>query len=180
MQAENDQKHSKKEFLAILKRIKKDSEDGLRIFYERYGKLITCTARLYCRNDFELREIVNEVLIKIWRNADRFGEIANPEGWIYVITSNFAKSLLKKRCYVPLEETVADEKDGIQEFIDRDSFYFMIKDLSETERQVITHKFASRLTFEDIGKMLGKSTSTVSSIFYRAIEKIKEKTGKNL
>lgn len=180
MQAENDQKHSKKEFLAILKRIKKDSEDGLRIFYERYGKLITCAARLYCRNDFELREIVNEVLIKIWRNADRFGEIANPEGWIYVITSNFAKSLLKKRCYVPLEETVADEKDGIQEFIDRDSFYFMIKDLSETERQVITHKFASRLTFEDIGKMLGKSTSTVSSIFYRAIEKIKEKTEKNL
>ena len=97
-----------------------------------------------------------------------------------MITSNFAKSLLKKRCYVPLEETVADEKDGIQEFIDRDSFYFMIKDLSETERQVITHKFASRLTFEDIGKMLGKSTSTVSSIFYRAIEKIKEKTEKNL
>ena len=178
MRTENNQETLKKEFLALLKRISKDPQGGLKEFYEKYGKLIKCTARLFCGNDFTANEIVNEVLIKIWRNSDTFGEIANPEGWIYVITSNCAKSLLRKRRYVPLNETLAAEKDGIQEFIDTDSFYFMIKDLSVVEQQIIIHKYISQFTFEEIGDLLNKSTSTVSSTFYRSIEKIKERMKK--
>lgn len=178
MRAENNREVLRKEFLALLKRIRKDPQGGLKEFYEKYGKLITCTARLYSRNDFVANEIVNEVLIKIWRNSDTFDEITNPEGWLYVITINCAKSLLRKRRYVPLNETMADEKDGIQELIDTDSFYFMIKDLSETEQQIIIHRCISRFTFEEIGDMLDKSTSTISSTFYRAMEKIKEKMKK--
>lgn len=178
MRAENNQKVLRKKFLALLKRIRKDPQGGLKEFYEKYGKLITNTARLYSKNELEVNEIVNEVLIKIWRKSDTFDEVINPEGWVYVITLNCAKSLLRKRSYLPLNETITDEKDGIQEFIDRDSFYFMIKDLSEIEQQIIIHKCISRFTFEEIGGILGKSTSTVSTIFYRSIEKIKEKIKK--
>ena len=178
MGAKNNREALKKEFFALLKRIRKDPQGGLKEFYEKYGKLIKYTARLFCNTDFGADEVVNDVLIKIWKSSDRFGDIENPEGWLYVITSNCAKSSLRKRSYIPLKETIADEKDGIQEFIDTDSFYFMIRELSEIEQQIIIHRCVSRYTFEEIGEILDKSTSTISSTFYRSIDKIKEKLGK--
>ncbi len=178
MEAKNNREALMQEFFAVLQRISQDPQNALKEFYEKYGKLIKCTARSFCKNDLVANEIVNEVLVKIWRKSDTSDEITNPAGWIYVITLNCAKSLLRKRRYVPLKETVADEKDGIQEFIDKDSFYFMIEDLSEVEQQIIIHKYISGLTFEEIGEALGKPTSTISSIYYRSIEKIKEKVEK--
>ena len=178
MGTKNNREALKKEFFALLRRIRKDPQGGLKEFYEKYGKLIKYTARLFCRTDVLVDEIVNDVLMKIWRSSDTFGEIDNPEGWLYVVTANRAKSSLREQRYVPLEEEIADERDGIQEFIDMDSFYFMIGELSEIEQQIIINKCVFKYTFEDIGEMLNKSTSTVSSIFYRSLDKIKEKLEK--
>ena len=168
-----------KEFSELLEKINANSKDGLREFYEKYGKLIACTAAIFFKNQFLVDEIVNEVLIKIWKKSKYDCKIDNPKGWIYVITANCAKSLLRKRRFLSLKESMVDSKDGIQEFIDRDSFYFMLKDLSEIEKQIIIHRCVSKFTFEEIAEILGKRTSTISSMFYRAMDKIKEKIEKS-
>ena len=80
-----------KEFSELLEKINANSKDGLREFYEKYGKLIACTAAIFFKNQFLVDEIVNEVLIKIWKKSKYDCKIDNPKGWIYVITANCAK-----------------------------------------------------------------------------------------
>lgn len=179
MKARGVQKTTEKEeFFELLQKINKNQHDGLQEFYEKYGKLITCTASIFFKNTFIVNEIVNDVLIKIWKKSKNPTAIDNPEGWIYVITANCARSLLRKRRDLPLKESIEDKKDGIQEFIDLDSFYFLINGLSKVEQQIIIHRCVSNYTFEEIAEILGKKTSTVSSIFYRSMDKIKEKIKK--
>ena len=178
MKARGLQRTTKEEFFTLLQKINSDPHEGLREFHEKYGKLITCTASIFFKNTFAVNEVVNDVLIKIWKKSKSPCEIENPEGWIYVITANCAKSTLRKRRFLPLKESIEDKKDGIQDFIDLDSFYFMIKDLSANEQHIVTLRCVSNYTFEEIAGSLGKKTSTVSSIFYRSMDKIKEKIKK--
>ena len=179
MKTEKSTEEELERFRQIVSFMEKDSENGFKIFYEAYGKFIFHTARLYVRDEFTLTEVVNEVLIRIWNNRKRLKGIDSPKSWIYVITVNCAKRKLRtKNRYVALEETVVDKRDGIQEFIDRDSFYFMIKDLSEIEQQIVLHKCALQFTFKEIGQIMKRGTSTISNIYYRALEKIEPKLEK--
>ena len=165
----------KKEFNKLMKAIRRDPEKGLRRFYEAYAKIITTTAKVICRSTDKTNEVVNDVLVKIWKLAETIGEVDNPEGWVYIITANTAKDAMRERYILPLDENIVSEEDQVQEIIDRHSFYWMIKDLSEIEQTVMIYKFVSLYTFQEIANELGKPLTTITSIYYRALAKIKKR-----
>lgn len=169
-----NRENKKKEFNRLVKAIRRDPERGLRQFYEAYAKIITTTAKVICRSTDKTNEVVNDVLVKIWRLAETVGEIDNPDGWVYIITANTAKDAMREKYVFPLDENIVSNDDQIQEIIDRHSFYWMIKDLSEIEQTVMIHKFVSLYTFKEIADELGKPLTTSTSIYYRALEKIKK------
>lgn len=164
----------KREFNKLMKGIRRNPEKGLRQFYDVYAKIITTTAKVICRSTDKTNEIVNDVLVKIWKLAETVGEVDNPEGWVYIITANTAKDAIRERYVFPLDENIVSDDDQIQEIIDRHSFYLMIKDLAEIEQTVMIHKFVSLYTFQEIADELGKPLTTITSIYYRALEKIKK------
>lgn len=164
----------KKEFNKLMKVIRREPEKGLRGFYEVYARIITTTAKTICRSTDKTNEVVNDVLVKIWKLAETVGEVDNPEGWVYVITANTAKDVMRERYVFPLDESIMFEDDKIQEIIDKHSFYWMIKDLSEIEQSVMIHKFVLQYTFQMIANKLKKTLTTITSIYYRALEKIKK------
>lgn len=170
---------SQKDFNKIIKEIRIDPQKGLRLFYEKYGDLIQTTALSVCRSPSKADEVVNAVLVKVWKKSVTVKDIQNPEGWIYIITVNTAKDALKEKQFLPLNDYITDRQDGIEEMIAKDSFYFYIKDLSETEKDIVTNKILGGATFVEIAEETGKSASAVTSIYYRALDKIKEKIEKN-
>lgn len=165
----------KKQFEKLMKEIRRAPEKGLRRFYNAYAKIMQTTAQVICRSTDKANEVVNDVLVKIWKLAEKIDDIDNPEGWIYVITANTAKDSLRERNLFPLDENIAASKDEIQEVLDRNSFYWMIQDLSEIEQAIMIHKFVSGCTFQEIAATLDKPITTITSIYYRALEKIKKK-----
>ena len=165
----------KKLFKRIIKEIRRDPEKGLRCFYDTYGKIIQITAQTICSSSDKANEVVNDVLVKIWKTAEIIVDIDNPEGWIYVITANTAKDSLRQRKLFPLNEDIAVDDSEVQEVIDRDSFNWIINDLSETEQMIMINKFASESTFQEIADELNKPLTTVTSIYYRALENVKKK-----
>ena len=166
-------KRSKKQFRKIVKEILRNSEKGFSMFYETYGKLIQSATHVICRSIDKANEVVNSVLIKIWQNVDTLKTIENPEGWIYVITVNTAKDLMRGRYIFPLEENIVADKDQTEEIFDKESFYWMIEDLFEIEQNIMVYKFVLRFTFQEIADELNKPLTTVTSIYYRALKKVK-------
>ena len=174
MNERQNEEERKKQFRKLMKEIRRDPEKGLRRFYEVYAKIIHTTAQVICRSSDKVNEVVNDVLVKIWKLAETIGDVDNPEGWVYVITANTAKDSLRERNLFPLDENVVASEDQIQEVLDKHSFYWMIKDLSEIEQTVMIHKFVSLYTFQEIADELEKPLTTITSIYYRALEKIKK------
>ena len=72
-------------------------------------------------------------------------------------------------------EVFTIRQDEIENFLDEDEFYSEIKGLNEIEQKVMIFKFIEDMSFKEISKELKMSLSSVSSIYYRALEKIKKK-----
>ena len=167
------QKEKREQFNKIIKLVRKDPEKGLKLFYEKYAKIIQITAQTICHSEYLANEVVNNVLIKVWKNAKKIKNIKNPEGWIYIVTANAAKDAMRSRYNLPLDAQIVSNVDFTQDIIEEQSFYYLIKDLSETEQEIIICKFVLNDTFQDIADMMHKPLATITSIYYRALSKIK-------
>lgn len=163
----------------LLKKIAKGKKGGLEEFYEIYGEMILITAMSLCHSKEKADEVVNTVLIKIWKQAESLQEREISEGWLYVTTVNCAKDKMREKVWLPLEETLISQNNEIDELIDRESFISMTEDLSNIEQELLVYKFAQGMTFKEIAKEMKQPLSTISSTYYRSLEKIKEKLTKN-
>lgn len=155
MEKQSTAKQRKKQFKRIIEIIKRNPQKGLCAFYSVYGRLLNITAETFTKQ--EKNEVVNEVMIKIWKNAETIGEIDNPEGWIYTMTANCAKDILKGKYTYKLDEDVAASTDEIQEIADTSSFYWLIKDLTELEQSIMIYKFVAQNTFQEFADDSEKS-----------------------
>ena len=164
----------KRQFNKLMKLIQRNPQKGLHLFYEKYSKILQITAYTICRSIDKANEVVNDVLLKIWKLAQTTVDIENPEGWIYVITLNTAKNSLPKHNSFPLKENIIANEDAFKEIFDRDSFCWMIRNLSEVEQKIMIHKFVLQYTFQEMADELNRPLTTVTSIYYRALEKIKK------
>lgn len=171
-------KNEVSKFYQIIKKIAKGKKGGFEEFYELYGKFIFSAAYSICRASDKAEEVVDKVLVKIWKLSESLEGIKNPEGWLYVLSVNCAKDLLRETAWIPLREEFPDRRDRIQELIEEDAFYTLIEFLSEEEQEIIIEKIMQRLTFEEIAQETKKPLGTVTVTYYRALKKIKEKIEK--
>ena len=165
----------KKQFKKIIKMIRRNPEEGVRQFYDAYARILQTTAQVICRSTDKANEVVNDVLVKIWKLAQHTENIDNPEGWIYMITVNTAKDAMRERHSLSLEENIRADNDDIQEILDKESFYWMIKDVSEMEQTIMIYRFVLQYTFQEIADELDKPLTSITSIYYRILKKIKQK-----
>ena len=166
------------DFREHITRILDGSSSDMHEFYDTYGRFIKITAFYYCKDDDKSNEVVNQVLIKVWKNAEKLKEINNPLGWLYRVTINCTKDLFKRRVHLPLNEYILADEDAFEELLSLDSFESLISSLDKHEQRIMNYKFIQRFSFQEIAKIMGKPLSTISSIYYRATEKLKEKVKK--
>lgn len=66
--------------------------------------------------------------------------------------------------------TAREEAEAVQQAVER---------LSEEHRQVLALRHQEQLTFEEIGRRLGRSTSGARTLWLRAVERLNEELGKS-
>ena len=178
MHIRENQSESKKQFDKIICEIRKNSEEGLHQFHEAYSRFIFLTAKNICKTDDIANAVVNEVLLKIDRAVKDNKKIEKPITWISVITKNCALDSIKGKQYVELNEDILADKNPIDALIDEISFYEKIEHLMDDEKAIVTKKIVGGFTFKDIGDEDNLPTSTISSIYYRALKKVRNKLEK--
>ncbi len=176
---EDNKAEERKNFKKLMKEIRCNPEKGLKRFYGIYQKIIQSTAQLVCRCVHTANEVVNDVLVKIWKLASTVDDIQNPSGWVYTITLNTAKNTFRTRRELPLDENVAASESNIQRMIDEDAFYWYLQGLAEEEQIILARKIIGRYTFQEIADDLGKPLPSITSTFYRSLDKIKAKLEKS-
>ncbi len=125
-----------------------------------------------CKDDL-VGEVINDILFKVWMFARRNIYLDKPIGWLYTVTKNCALDKLREQeVFTELYENIAVTKcsSGITA---NDDFIKMIEFLSDEEQQILIFKFINEMTFKEISKEMNQKISTISSIYYRALDKIK-------
>lgn len=83
MTKETDSEKRREDFRRIIQKIAEgNAKEGLKEFYDLYGRLVYITAKSYGKTDEMADEVVNDVLFKIWFKADKIKGVDNLEGFI--------------------------------------------------------------------------------------------------
>ena len=130
-------------------------------------------------------DVAQEAFVKAWKHMRGFAPGGNFRAWLFTIARNTALDALRKRRDIALStfdtetggnmvlDTVADSAPLPDELLARaeDARYVagLLGALSPAYREVLMLRAESNMTFEEIGRMLGRPLHTVKSQYRRAV-----------
>ena len=166
-------KKDEKELEELFKNLKiRNNKNNFEMFYNNYNNLVYRIAFTILKNKEDSKDIVQVVFSKIYTLPKDKLPTKNILSWIYSVTKNEAISLLRKnKGNIRIEDIydIADERDEINNSINKIEFNKIISKLDDMEKEIISLKVLSGLTFEEISKLLNKPTGTIKWKYYKSI-----------
>lgn len=144
--------------------------------YKKYNKLVYRIAFTILKNKEDSEDIVQAVFSKIYSLPKDKLPIDNIATWIYSVTKNEAISLYRKRKNTVDLDTmyeIADSDNEINRIVDQDRYNRILSKLNDKEKEIVSLKILTNLTFEEIAKILGQPTGTVKWRYYKSIHTLK-------
>ena len=144
--------------------------------YKNYKNLVYKIAYSILKNSYDSDDIVQIVFEKIYSIDKDKLPTRNESSWLYSVTKNETINYLnKKKNHIELEEIyeIEDNNNEINELINKDSYNRLIGKLNENEKEIISLKILSNLSFKEIAKLLNKPTGTIKWIDYKSINTLK-------
>lgn len=166
--------NAEKKFKSIIKRVANHEKYSIEEFYNTYGKSMRSAAFTVTRSYDLSYQVIDDVLVYVWNNAEKLFDLKNPNAWLYRVCQHNAIDKVKnKKPTVELFEMPYNDSE-IEKIEAVDAFDRMILVLSEEEQQVVILKELQDFTLKMIAKELGRPLGTVSSTYYRALDKLRK------
>lgn len=167
----------KKELKQLFEELRKNqNEETIRKIYDKYRRIVYAIAYSICKNKEDSEDVVQNVFIKIFKlDKDKLPK-DKAATWLYTVTKNETLSIIKnKNKDVDIEKIyeIADGNDEIQNVINKENFNKLISNLNDKEREIISLKIISNLSFKEISKLLDEPIGTVKWRYYKSIHEIK-------
>jgi RNA polymerase sigma-70 factor (ECF subfamily) len=176
--------------LSLVTRAQAGDSDAFRVLVERHSRSAFKLAFRMTGNEQDADEVVQESLIKAYRQLHRFESRATFSTWLYRITANCAVDLLRSRPRghepldgltvngEPVAETVATAttpaadrlvfSGQVQQGV-RDA----LAQLSDRERTAFLLRHVEGLSIEEISQQLQLKTNATKHSIFRAVRKMR-------
>lgn len=158
-----------------------DTSESFEDIIERHKGILYKVVNLYCPNEEDKKDLMQEILIQLWRSFDKYDETYKYSTWIYRIALNVAisfyrKIIAKKNRTVPLERievsVLQPELSGYDAQLKLlETFIGEFKELDKA----LMLLYLEEKSHLEIAEVLGISTSNVATKIGRLKEKLKEK-----
>ncbi len=123
-------------------------------------------------------DVIQNTLIKVWKNLEKFNADAQLYTWLYKIATNEALSYLKikkKNSIVNYEEFLSTSLAG-DEYFDGDKLKLRLQQavlsLPERQRLVFNMKYYDEMKYEEIAEILDISIGALKASYHHARKKI--------
>lgn len=160
-------------------------ENALGLLVERYVKDVYNFAFRLTGDIQAAEDIAQDSFIKAWKHIRKYHQGSNFQSWLFRITRNTAIDWLRRKKEIVfssfenergeniLVETLTDKQplpDGlIAQAEDAKFVQALLMQLDPRYQEVLTLKYTSDLTFEQIGEILRRPLHTVKSQHRRAL-----------
>ncbi|REG78492.1 RNA polymerase sigma factor [Algoriphagus antarcticus] len=142
--------------------------------------IIYKVANSYCKDDADREDLLQEIILQLWKAFPSFKPDYKLSTWMYRIALNVAISSYRKaskrsKILQPLCETAIYLDDDTSEVNDnRDMLQVLIRELKEVDRALIL-LYLDGYLYPEIGNVLGLSESNVATKLSRIKQQLKKK-----
>ena len=144
---------------------------------DQHGAALVLYAQQWCDTP---EDAVQEALVRLVRQRTA---PENVVGWLYRVVRNGAISASRSRARRRRHETAAAVRDepwfhpSPSERLDADAATRALKQLPVDQRETIVARLWGGLTFDEIAKLTGSSTSTVHRRYQAGLRALRERLG---
>lgn len=163
---------NKQELHLIFQEIKKENSNKLDDLYCKYNKLIFNIAFSILKNRENSEDIVQIVFMKIFQMDKNKLPTTNESTWLYSLTKNETLNYLRnKKQEVNLDEIyyITEEDKELNKIIDENNYNRIIAKLNKQEREIISLKILSNMSFKEISSLLDMPMGTVQWKYYTSL-----------
>ncbi|MGR3763019.1 sigma-70 family RNA polymerase sigma factor [Rossellomorea sp. NS-SX7] len=156
----------------------------LEMIMDEYGERLTKMAYNYVKDWNLAEDIVQDVFIKCYRNYDERDKIHSFKAWIYRMTINQSKDVLKSSAFrkVVMNSslfTLFTSKESLPEKSvlkrsEEESLSMCVLSLPVKYREVITLYYYEECSIEEMKEMLAINSNTIKTRLKRGREKLKK------
>lgn len=160
----------------LLAAIAGGDDASLEEFYELFHNTVYAFARARLGDPHAAADILNEVMLAVWRTAGRFEGRSKVQTWLLGITHNKVVDALRSRgrhSHGELDERMTDVSADMGERIVaaaqyREAVARCLRELSDRHRQVVHLAFFEDLPYTEIARILDCPPGTVKTRMYHA------------
>nr|WP_298145066.1 sigma-70 family RNA polymerase sigma factor [uncultured Pseudomonas sp.] len=165
----------------LLQRIAGQDQRALREFYQRFHGAVFQFSMRTLGNSADAAEVLNEVMLEVWRRADSFAGNSQVRTWVFSITRNKSVDLLRrKRPTTSLDDAdIEDEQpahcelSGALELDQRgEQVRHCVDKLKDSHRQVVYLAFFEELAYPQIAEIMGIPGGTVKTRMMHAKQQL--------
>lgn len=149
---------------------------------ESHKKVIYKIAYAYCRNDEDRKDLVQEIIIQLWRSFDRYDNRYKYSTWIYRIALNTAISFYRKEnrrkvIAHPLSESIIsfdENKDHKETDTNIHLLQKFISELKELDRALMI-LYLEEKSHKEMAQILGLTETNIATKIGRIKEKLRQR-----
>ena len=156
-------------------------QDRFLALLEEHDKILYKVANSYCRNPEDRRDLIQEIVVQLWRSFGRFDDSYRFSTWMYRIAMNVAISFYRSqgrrtRGTVPIEESgldiVAAAPEPEEMSDDVRLLHHFISQLDELNRALVI-LYLDGNSYDTIAEILGITTTNVATKLSRIKERLR-------
>jgi len=170
----------------IVKLCKQELPNDVTAYREllvRYEGLVYNTCNRILNSSSDAEEVAQDVLIQVFHKIHQFEARSKFKTWLYKIVHNYCNNRLSKIIRKregsekyeadSLQKEMSMENENVKEELS-EGVREAINTLKDSEKEILTLKFMSGLTIQEISEVMEIGLSAAKMRLYRAMESFKE------
>jgi RNA polymerase sigma-70 factor, ECF subfamily len=167
---------------ALIKRIAAGDKLAMQVLFARHQVRVYRFILRLVRNQSVAEELIGEVFLDVWRQADRFEARSTASTWLLAIARYKALSALRRRTDQELDEekaaTIEDPEDNPEVAVLKKNKGEVLRQcltaLTPEHREIIDLVYYHEKSVEEVAQIVGINENTVKTRMFYARKRLSE------
>jgi RNA polymerase sigma-70 factor, ECF subfamily len=174
---------------ALLTRVARGDQDAYAAVYDRTAGQVLGLVRTVVRDPAQSEEVVQEVLLDVWRSASRYdAELGSAKAWVMTLAHRRAvdrvrseQKAAERELRVASSAVAYDEvAEAVETRLDRERVRRCLGSLTELQRESVTLAYYGGYTYREVAGLLGVAVGTVKTRMRDGLIRLRDCLGVDL
>jgi RNA polymerase sigma-70 factor (ECF subfamily) len=156
----------------LLDEVALGDEEAFRVLYDRAAGQVLGTVRRILRDPAQSEEVMQEVLLEVWRTAARYDpEAGSAAAWIMTLAHRRAVDRVRSEHSAARRELRAavltvdydQVTEAVETSLDHERVRRCLTSLTDLQREAVTLAYYQGYTYREVAELLGVAVGTVKT-----------------